>query len=195
MKLFHTIGFFIGAITILMLNEMSFVYKNHTSIPFIEADKNSLIIYTSPSCRYCAKLHHRISQEESNLNKKSINIRFIELSNNIVDGVGSAIIQKSKKPHKMREYIFKTQHLWLNENDLNQSIINLIRLCSRVEDVNIERVYDIVPALMVNSRKICRSLGHNALPTVFMVKKLEGAQNISKLLTKITDYTGSAHVN
>ncbi len=192
MVLFHVIGFLSGIITSLMISEAVILYNESVHNPFIKADNDNVIVYSSPSCRHCANFHNYINDHKYD---KKFNIRFVDLANNIADGFGSAIIANSVNPSKMRKYIFKTQNIWLSENDLRLSTDRLIRLCSNVENVNMEKVYTMVPTLMLDTRRNCKLLGHDLLPTVFFIKKFEGADSY-KAFECISKYNnGELNVN
>ncbi|QEK38696.1 DsbA family protein [Candidatus Cytomitobacter primus] len=185
----HIIGFFSGAVTALLFAEMFCISFNpiQDQMPFIQCDKNNLIVYSSPSCRYCAKFYEKIDKLQ---NKKKLNIKNVDISSNLVDAMGSSIILHAKNPNKMRKHIFKTQKMWLNEEDIMLSAQNLIQICNKLESIDLERVYSKVSVLMKETRKMCSSLGHEALPTILLVKKWEGVKNIDSVLQEIEESDG-----
>lgn len=187
--------FCMGILSVLFYKEL-FLFQERgidQQMPALHCEKDNILIYSSIACLHCAKFHHRAAKLLNKIDLQKINVKYIDLSFNILDALGAAIVMYAKNPKQMREYIFKTQKMWLNENDILLSSRKLIYLCSRLEDVDLQKVYAKVPILLKETKDLCSSLGHEALPTILLVKKLEGVGAL-KNMTDIVQF-GSLYVH
>ncbi|QEK38185.1 hypothetical protein FZC35_02275 [Candidatus Cytomitobacter indipagum] len=189
MILHNLITFSIGILSALFFIEFSPIqtesynkyYNKYDRASLLECEKDSVVIYSSPSCRYCSEFHVKCDDIIKKYNNNRFNIRYVDISVNVLDAIGSSIIMHSNNPEKMRKHIFKTQQIWFNENDILLSSRKLIDLCSRLESIDLQKIYSKIPILIKETRDLCSSLGHEALPTVLLVKKLEGVRALKNM--------------
>lgn len=151
-----------------------------TSRQFMILEPNSVILFSSPSCKYC-KESDKLLDNFIKRNSK-FSLKHIDLTLNLIDGVANSIVSISKNKKKMREHIFKTQKMWLNEFDVDSSISSLVKMCREIEDVNLEKVYSIVPSLVKETKVALSSFKVRSLPSLVVIEKLEGTKEIEKKL-------------